>query len=173
MNASQVDSMPTTGQSSISEDYADPESGAGDADNSDDDVDSEIFNLVQDEGESSAVTTTATKTSRLTRSMHRIRNNKEAIKGGLRKAKETTKDVFSRGSSSNNNNNNKKTEIGKVDASPSVVATKKPLRDVVEIESGVEMVEDMELPAVNVSAAGEPKETAHKMASTVSLFLYY
>lgn len=149
--SSSVNSASHTAQSSISEDfYADPESeslGAnGDADNSDDDVDSEIFNAAQDDLDPPA--------SRLTRSMRHIRSNKEAIKGSLRKARESTKDkMFGR--------YKKADEATKSD-------TKKPGTDV-EIESGVEMVEDMVLPA-NASAAALSSSDSPQLKS-VSLFL--
>lgn len=99
----------------------DPESTAtnGDAENSDDDVDSEIFNAGHEMDDGSG--------SRLKRSIRHIRSNKEAIKGSLRKAKETTKEkVFGRGKK--REENTKST----VDA---------------EVESGVEIVEDMVFPA--------------------------
>lgn len=141
-----------TAQSSISEDYVDPESEAaanGDADNSDDDVDSEIFNGAPDELEPPSSTS-----SRLKRSIRHIRSNKEAIKGSLRKAKETTKDkMFGR---------SKRTEVATTaEKEPS---TRKPSGDV-DIESGVEMVEDMVIPASMAAATKSEDHTTRQQAS--------
>lgn len=117
--ASIVDST-TTAQSSISEDYLDPQSTAADADNSDNDVDSEIFNGL-DETESTS--------SRIKKSIRSIRS-RESFKANLIKAKETTKDVFGR---------NKKQAGDNVAITKDNAAKKVDI----EIESGVEMLEDM------------------------------
>lgn len=104
----------TTAPSSISEDYLDPQSVNGDADSSDNDVDSEIFN--KDELESSSI-----------KSLRTVRK-RDAIKERLLRAKEKTKDVIGR---------SRRTEKRlPTDDSPKKVAD-------VEIESGVEMVEEM------------------------------
>lgn len=144
-----------TAQSSISEDFLDPESepANGDADDSDDDVDSEIFNGGQEEVEHLS-------TSRLKRSIRNIRSNKEAIKGSLRKAKETTKDkMFGR---------HKRNELAEKqkEKEPS---RKKQSGDV-EIESGVEMVEDMVIPAGSAADNSHHARSGSGGGSLVSYF---
>lgn len=130
--ASVIDST-TTAQSSISEDYLDPQSVAADADNSDNDVDSEIFNG-QDEP--------ASRSARIKRSIRSIRN-RDSLKANLIKAKETTKDVFGRNKKQGGDNLTITTDAAskKVD---------------IEIESGVEMLEDME-PAVGTASGDGDK----------------
>lgn len=135
----------------------DPESEAaanGDADNSDDDVDSEIFNGAADD-----VEPPSSSTSRLKRSIRHIRSNKEAIKGSLRKAKETTKDkMFGR---------SKRPEVSSttttITANEKEPLLTKPSADV-DIESGVEMVEDMVITA-SVAAATKTKDPTRRQVS--------
>lgn len=154
VNVSQIDvitTTTTTAQSSISEDYQDLDSATnGDADNSDDDVDSEIFNG-PDEVEAVSSTTNAS-TSRLKRSMRHLHNNKEAIKGSLRKAKATTKDVFSR--------RDKRTEAA---AAPKLDSSS-------IIDTGVEMVEDME-PTVLAAVPGDVTVSLDNV-SAVSIVIF-
>lgn len=108
----------------------------GDADSSD--VDSEIFNAGQDE---SAESVSLVKTLRTTR-------KRDAIKERLLRAKETTKDVFNRGRNKAETRNATVTSTA-----PPLAETKKEEPTDAEIESGVEMVEDMVVvPAVAESA---------------------
>lgn len=139
-----------TAQSSLSEDYVDPEpeESHDEADNSDDDVDSEIFNVTQDEVEPPA-------SSKLKRSIRHIRSNKEAIKGSLRKAKETTKDKIMFGRSKKTETTTTAVKVGDTSKKSSTVDP--------EIESGVEMVEDMVLPATK-------QQQRHETHSLVSYF---
>lgn len=151
MTVSQIDAVnttTTTAQSSISEDYQDLDSATnGDADNSDDDVDSEIFN-----GPDEVEAVSSTSTSRLKRSMRHLHNNKEAFKGSLRKAKATTKDVFSR--------KDKRTEAA---AAPKLDSSS-------IIDTGVEMVEDME-PTVLAAVPGDVTVSLDNV-SAVSIVIF-
>lgn len=118
---STIDSQ-TTAPSSISGDYLEPNEDADD--NSDNDVDSEIFNNGQDEAESFLIKQQQIPTMR----------KRDAIREKLFRVKETTKDVFSV--------RTKKT-LDKPAADESLNSV--PSAD---IESGVEMVEDMEMPVM-------------------------
>ena len=127
----------------------DPDTNSlNDGDASDDDVDSEIFNVNSGGGTNNGIDEIEPTASRLSRSLRHIRNNKEAIKGSLRKAKESTKDkMFGTGRAS---------QLKKALASDNTIVAPAS-SSAVEIESGVEMVEDMVVVMAASAAAAEKK----------------